>query len=106
MTTVRLAALTLTFIAGTLVGAAALSGYWYWLHRSSEVWVATQTLQSADGMVVPAGTELVLETWMPEGFAALRLGINVEGETLDLFERRRESASFLRIPYFLYGDSE
>ena len=76
----RLAALTLTFLAGTLVGAAALSGYWYWLHRSSEVWVATQALQSTDGMVVPAGTELVLETWMPEGFAALQLGINVEGE--------------------------
>ena len=65
----RLTTLTLSLLAGTLVGPAALSGYWYWLHQSSEVWVATHALESTEGIVVPAGTELVLETCMPEGFA-------------------------------------
>jgi len=70
------------------------------------VWVATRLLESESGIVVPAGTKLILDTWMPEGFAALELGINVEGNTLDHFQRHTEQASFLRIPYFVYGDSE
>jgi hypothetical protein len=68
--------------------------------------MATHALESDSGIVVPAGTELILNRWMPEGFAALELGINVEGDTLDHFERRTEQASFLRIPYFVYRDSE
>jgi len=43
---------------------------------------------------------------MPEGFAALELGINVEGEALGYFKTRSEKVGFLRIPYFVYRDSE
>lgn len=96
----------LSFLFGALFGAALLSGYWYWRHSSTEVWVATHSLESDSGIVVPAGTELILERWMPEGFAALELGINIEGITLDNFKRRTEQASFLRIPYFVDVGSE
>lgn len=95
-----------SFLIGALFGAALLGGYWYWRHSSTEVWIATHTLESDNGIVVPAGTELILERWMPEGFAALKLGINVEGVTLDNFQRRSEKASFLRIPYFVDVGSE
>ena len=89
------------FLVGAMFGAALLSGYWYWRHSSTEVWVTTHSLETDSGIIVPAGTELILERWMPEGFAALELGINVEGVTLDNFQRRTEDANFLRIPYFI-----
>jgi hypothetical protein len=95
-----------SFLIGALFGAALLSGYWYWRHSSTEVWVATHSLESDNGIFVPAGTEMILERWMPEGFAALQLGINVEGVTLDNFQRHTEQASFLRIPYFVDIGSE
>ena len=91
----------LIFLLGSVFGAAALGGYWYWTHRNTEVWVATNALESDHGILVPPGTELILERWMPEGFAALELGINVEGDTLSRFQRRTERASFLRVPYFV-----
>ena len=96
----------LTFMAGVLFGATALGGYWYWQHATTEVWVAVQSMQSDNGILVPEGTELVLERWMPEGFAALTLGINVEGEALDQFQLRTEQKSFLRIPYFIHGSQQ
>jgi len=68
--------------------------------------VATHSLKSDSGIVVPAGTELILERWMPEGFAALEPGINVEGITLENIQRRTEQAGFLRIPYFVDASSE
>lgn len=91
--------LLFTFLLGALAGAAALGGYWVWRHSTTEVWVAERPLQSDSGLVVPAGTELVLERWMPEGFAALTLAVNVEGEALEHFQRRTEQKRFLRIPY-------
>ena len=89
------------FLVGSIFGAVLLSGYWYWQHSSTVVWVATHSLEADSGIVIPEGTELILERWMPEGFAALKLGINVEGATLDNFQRRTEKAGFLRIPYFI-----
>ena len=102
----KLTVVIFSFLVGAMFGAVLLSGYWYWRHSSTEVWVATHSLETDSGIVVPAGTELILERWMPEGFAALELGINVEGVTLDNFQRRIERASFLRIPYFMEISSE
>ncbi len=97
----KLPLLMLSFLAGVLVGAGALGGYWLWQHRTTEVWVTKHAMKSASGILVPKGTQLVLERWMPEGFAALKLGINVEGEALDQFDRRVEQKRFLRLPYFI-----
>ena len=100
------AASIFSFLAGVLVGAAALGGYWYWKHGTTEVWAAKHSLQSDNGIVVPKGAKLVLKRWMPEGFAALELGVNVEGETLDHFQRHTEKKNFLRISYFVYAGDE
>ena len=97
----KLSTLIISFIVGVLVGAGALGGYWYWQHSTTEVWIAKRSMQSDRGILIPEGTELVLVRWMPEGFAALELGINAEGEALDHFQRRTEKKSFLRIPYFI-----
>ncbi len=95
-----------SFLAGVFVGAAVLGGYWYWQHSTTEVWAAKDSMQSDKGIVVPKGTKLVLKRWMPEGYAALELGINVEGDTLDHFHRHTEKKSFLRIPYLVYTGDE
>ena len=92
---------TLLFITGVLSGAIAITGYWYWQHATTEVWVNTQPMHSDNGIIIPPGTSLTLERWMPEGFATLNLGINVEGESLDAFRQHTEQKSFLRKPYFV-----
>ena len=97
----KLTVAVLGFMAGVLTGAAAVGGYWYWQHSTTEVWVVTHSMQSGNGIIVPEGTELVLERWMPEGFAALNLGINVEGAALGHFRHRTEQKGFLRVPYFI-----
>ena len=102
----KLTVVIIGFLVGSMFGVALLSGYWYWSHSSTEVWAVTHSLETDSGIIIPAGTELILERWMPEGFAALELGINVEGVTLDNFKRRTEHASFLRIPYFIDVSSE
>lgn len=94
------------FLLGLVVGAVIVSGVWISQDQSSEVWTAKMDLTSRDGIVIPAGTELVLTEWMPEGFAALNLGINVEGEALQRFDRRVEPIRLLRIPQFVYGGGE
>ncbi len=88
------------------MGASGLAGYWYWQHRNTEVWVATQPLRSDHGLLIPQRTELVHEAWMPEGFARLTLSINVEGEALALFDTRLEQRSFLVIPYWVTSNFE
>ena len=96
----KLTSIIVSFLLGAAAGASGLAGYWYWKNSSTEVWVVKRTLQAETGIVLPVGTELILERWMPEGFAALKLGINVEGEELEDFESRIEPIAFLRIPYF------
>jgi len=94
------------WLFGVVVGASGLAGYWYWQHRNTEVWVAMEPLRSDHGLMIPPQTEFVHEAWMPEGFARLNLSINVEGETLALFETRQEQRSFLAIPYWITSDFE
>lgn len=102
----KIAFYVLLFMLGVVSGAAGLGGFWYWQHQNTEIWSATETLESVNGIVIPAGTELVLDTWMPEGFAALELGINVEGIALEKFQRRTENKSFVRVPYFVDAGTE
>ena len=41
------------------------------------------------------------DTWMPEGFATLRLYVNVEGNALEKFQQRTENKRQLKIPYWV-----
>jgi len=58
----------------------------------------------ADGIEIPAGTELVLDRYMPEGFETLRLYINVEGGPLSIFSTRDDPRFNLVLPYWAEVD--
>ncbi|MFW0778343.1 MAG: hypothetical protein ACN2B6_11575 [Rickettsiales bacterium] len=97
----KLGAMFLIFVAGVATGAGALGTYWYSTHSKTDVWVANEPMKSSEGLLIPPGTEFVFQRWMPEGYAALELSINVEGSALEKFERRTEEKSFLRLPYWI-----
>ncbi|UAW97377.1 hypothetical protein KEM63_11170 [Halopseudomonas nanhaiensis] len=56
------------FILGLGVGAALTKGIDLTSSDSTEVWTASVALISPGGVVIPAGTELVVVEYMPEGF--------------------------------------
>lgn len=91
----------LIFVAGVATGGGALGAYWYSTHSTTDVWAASEQMRSSEGIVIPHGTEFVFQRWMPEGYAALELSVNVEGYALEKFERRTEEKSFLRLPYWI-----
>ncbi len=98
--------LLLAGFAGGLALAAAVGMWvifpWVWgeAHNgTSEVWRAESKLTLENGVTIPAGTDLTLDEYMPEGFVRLKLSINVEGDALDRFEKRTEDYPYLTIPY-------
>ena len=52
-------------------------------------------------MVIPVGTEFVLSEYMPEGYVALSLDVNVEGSELSLFGKTEIDKSNLRPPLWV-----
>jgi len=101
----KLGSFLLIFVSGVATGGGALAAYWYSTHSTTDVWVASEVMRSSDGIIIPPGTEFVFRRWMPEGYAALKLSVNVEASALEKFERRTEEKSFLRLPYWIteYG---
>ena len=103
----RIGLLLTGFVAGLLLAAAI--GMWFifpWVwgeahSATSEVWRAEKQLMLANGTAISAGTEMTVDAYMPEGFVRLNLAINVEGESLDLFNKRTESLPNLTIPYWV-----
>ena len=85
------------------IAAAAVAGYFLWLEfdpKSSEIWTASTEIRLENGVVFPAGVELVVHRHMPEGFVTLQLFVNVEGDTLSKFETRVENHRSVVIPYW------
>ncbi len=94
------------FILGLGVGAVAMKAIDPKQSQSTDGWTANADLVSASGVTIPAGTELTLAAYMPEGFVALSLAVNIEGETLQVFDRRAEQVPSFRAPQFLYLRSD
>lgn len=90
------------FVIGALIGVASVLVLSLLSSSNTEVWKATVDLQSSNGVVIPAGTELVVEDYMPEGFVALTLSVNVEGEELEVFEKTVSNKKNLRIPVWVH----
>ena len=67
----------------------------------SVVWTTSTEVKLENGATIPAGSELTVHRYMPEGFVTLRLSVNVEGESTSKFETRLEDVSFLVIPYLV-----
>ncbi len=89
------------FVIGVLAGIASVLAFFLLSSNNTEVWKATVDLQSSNGVVIPAGTELVVKDYMPEGFVALTLSVNVEGEELEAFEKTVSNKNNLRIPVWV-----
>jgi len=87
------------FLLGVFVGLLTSVGYLYYRNRKTEIWVSNSDIRSSDGLQIPADTEFIHERWMPEGFATIKLYLNIEGAGLDAFESKIESKYNLVIPY-------
>jgi len=103
----RIGLLLTGFVAGLLLAGAIgmwvlLPWVWGAAHSgTSEVWQAEKQLTFANGIAIPSGTEMTVEKYMPEGFVRLKLAINVEGDSLDWFNKRTENLPNLTIPYWV-----
>jgi hypothetical protein len=97
----------ITFSAGLLlgvligVGGASFAIYRIAYPDKSVVFTTTQQVHLENGVVIPAGVDLILEEEMSEGFAALSLHVNVQGQDRSLFATRVEPKQRLVIPYWV-----
>ena len=103
----RIGFLLTGLVAGLLLATAVVYWVvfpWVWGEAhgaTSEVWRAEKQLTLANGATIPEGTEMTVDQYMPEGFVRLKLAINVEGESLESFSKRKERLSNLSIPYWV-----
>ncbi|MCG9761511.1 hypothetical protein L1D50_20750 [Pseudoalteromonas sp. Isolate6] len=93
--------LIFTFIAGLLAGIFSVVAFLFLESDSTEIWKSQVELTTESGMVIPVGTELVLSEYMPEGYVALSLDVNVEGSELNLFDKSEVDKSNLRSPLWV-----
>lgn len=92
----------LGFLSGAALTAALSTIVFLQLFPAeTEVWTSSSDLSLDGDIRIPRGVELVHDAWMPEGFATLRLYVNVEGSALEKFERRTEQKRHLKIPYWV-----
>lgn len=67
-----------------------------------KVWESNKSLITQSGINFPVGTKFVVAEYMPEGFVALNLTVNVEGQELSSFQKTVVSNSKkLRIPVWV-----
>jgi len=99
---------TFTFIMftmlGILIGVAGTLSIYYLKNQRTEVWTSQTELHDDNGLVIPRGTKFIHQRWMPEGFATLRLYLNIEGSTLDAFTKKQEPKYNLVIPYSVWEE--
>jgi len=75
-------------ILGILIGITGTLTAIYLKHQTTEVWTSQVDLKNDKGLLIPQGTQFIHQRWMPEGFATLRLYLNIEGSTLDAFTKK------------------
>ena len=89
----------LTLIFGIAIGAISVLAFLRLSNASVEVWESNRHLSTQSGINFPAGTKFVVSEYMPEGFVALTLTVNVEGQELNSFEKTAvRNSNNLRIP--------
>lgn len=92
----------LALFLGFVVGAISVFAYLHIHSGSSEVWVSNVSLNTQSGINFPAGTQFVVSEYMPEGFVALNLNVNVEGKELTSFQKTVvNNSKNLRIPVWV-----
>ena len=89
-------------VGGLLIAAGIFALVWIEFHpATTEVWKSSSDIRLANGALIPAGTEMTVDAYMPEGFVSLSLAINVDGEALAGFDKRTENLRNLSIPYWV-----
>lgn len=89
----------ITLICGVVIGGISASAFLYFETGSAEVWESHTKLHTDSGITFPAGTKFVVAEYAPEGFVALTLTVNVEGQELSSFHKKVvNKAKNLRIP--------
>jgi len=97
----KIAQILLSLLFGILLGAGVVGAAWYrWLSEPSELWTVSEPLTLENGSILPVGTDLILHRYMPEGFATLKLYVNVEGEELDSFKISADEPPQLVVPHW------
>ena len=91
----------LTLIVGIIIGVASVFSFTFFGSISAEVWKSEVDLNAASGIFIPAGTEFVVSEYIPEGFVALSLAVNVEGEELNAFSKSELKKINVRIPVWV-----
>ena len=91
----------LTLLVGVLIGAGSLFAFMFMPSGTTEIWKSEVDLSTSSGVIIPSGTEFVVSEYMPEGFVALSLVINVEGSELNTFKKSVVNQSKLRIPVWV-----
>ena len=91
-----------SFLCGVAVTAGASLLVWLEVHPSTtEVWTTASEVSLDGGIVIPSGIDLVHHRWMPEGFATLKLYVNVEGDALENFNKCTQAKRNLVIPHWV-----
>lgn len=89
-------------LAGIVIGVAGTVAAYFFVHRDTVVYEARETVVAEEGIVIPAGTKLIHEAAMSEGFDTLRLYINVDPLTAKKkFTRSVDQRPLLVIPYWV-----
>lgn len=97
----RIVAWALIFFAGSMFGAASVVAAYIFVHRDTMVYTTNEEI-SAEGIVIPPGTELIHHAEMSEGFDTLVLFLNVEpADESGKFTKRVDDRSFLVRPYWV-----
>ncbi|GLX86960.1 hypothetical protein tloyanaT_32130 [Thalassotalea loyana] len=92
----------LTLFLGFVIGAISVFAYLHIHNSSPEVWVSNVSLNTQSGINFPPGTKFVVSEYMPEGFVALNLNVNVEGKELTSFQKTVvNNSKNLRIPVWV-----
>ena len=87
-----------SLVLGAAVGVACTLYLVFGWPPETVVFTTNERIAAGE-IEIPGGTELVLHRYMPEGFATLRLYLNVEGEAWSKFSTRAEPVFDLVIPY-------
>ncbi len=92
-------------LLGIAIGVGVSVWFYFEKHKQTEIWSTKSDISLENGTVIPKNTNLILNCYMPEGFASLQLDINADSEVWELFEKKQENKSFLSIPYWIKAEN-
>lgn len=97
----KLILISLGFVLGVITTVGI---YFYKLPSQTELWRSESALSGDGGLVIPPGTTLKLNRYMPEGFVNLTLSVNVDGGDWESFDVEVSDKVNLNSPVWAHPD--